>query len=109
MTAGELAVRLNVLVRTAQLHLQLLNRYGLVRRGTDHRWHRTERSFDEVAREIGVAGQGTRQCQRHDEEREKHRRYLFFRFGIVPPSGKPGRPDTFIEFPNIEHLERDSC
>ena len=86
MTAQELAAALNVLPRTAQLHLQALNFHRLVQRGADNRWQRTERSLHEVAREIGVAGAGGRQCRRHDEEREKHGRYLIFRFGVVPPS-----------------------
>jgi DNA-binding MarR family transcriptional regulator len=69
-SAEDLARDLDVHPSTARRRLTRLAEVGLARRLDDGGWVGTQRSLDEVARELGVDAVGARQRARHDEERD---------------------------------------
>jgi hypothetical protein len=70
-TTREIAHALGLKPRGVRKHLSDLAAHGLAVRGARFSWKRGPASLDEVALELGVAGEGARQRQRHAVEREQ--------------------------------------
>jgi DNA-binding transcriptional ArsR family regulator len=81
-TTRELTRAFGSSLRTVQRHLRKLKDKRLSEQSKDGRWHRLERDLVELAKELGVAGDGSRQRERHLFERLLYQRH---RLG---PSGK---------------------
>ena len=123
LTTKEIAARLHYAHdRNARIHLRGLVDHGLIRRRSDARFERTDKSLDEVAERLGVLGLSERQRARHAEERSSFRRWdeLFQHWkrtdevvdpatGLVIESGtQPRKTATLCEFRRVVLIARVS-